>query len=60
MIKLRPRLIAVAALVAAAAPLAIAQPTNLSGKDVVDAVCAKCHASGANGARSLCGSQKRR
>ncbi|HTQ72996.1 MAG TPA: c-type cytochrome [Burkholderiales bacterium] len=43
--------IAFLASAAAAAPqLAGAQPTNLSGKDVVEAVCAKCHASGANGA----------
>jgi len=54
MIKLRPRHIALLAFVAAAAPqLAGAQPTNLSGKDVVDAVCAKCHASGANGAPKI-------
>ena len=40
--------------VAAAAPQpAGAQPTDLSGKDVVDAVCAKCHASGANGAPKI-------
>jgi cytochrome c5 len=30
-----------------------AQSTDLSGKEVVDAVCAKCHGSGANGAPKI-------
>ena len=45
---------AVAAFLLAAAALAPqgarAQATDLSGKEVVDAVCAKCHRGGANGA----------
>jgi cytochrome c5 len=41
----------VAALLAFATPLAArAQAAELSGKEVVDAVCSKCHASGAKGA----------
>ena len=43
--------VAIFALAAAASPHeARAQSTELSGKEVVDAVCAKCHASGAQGA----------
>ena len=38
------------AMLALAPGLARAQATELSGKEVVDAVCSKCHASGANGA----------
>jgi cytochrome c5 len=46
--------LAVLLLAAAAAPqLARAQATDLSGKEVVDAVCSKCHASGANGAPKI-------
>jgi len=45
--------IAFLTLAAAAAQPAGAQPTDLSGKDVVDAVCARCHASGANGAPKI-------
>src|SRR5262245_55057683 len=41
------------ALVAAFPQLATAQATALSGKEVVDAVCASCHASGANGAPKI-------
>jgi len=42
------------ALIALASPQAVrAQATDLSGKEVVDAVCAKCHASGANGAPKI-------
>jgi len=39
-----------AVMLAFAPSVARAQATELSGKEVVDAVCAKCHASGANGA----------
>ncbi|HKW39381.1 MAG TPA: c-type cytochrome [Burkholderiales bacterium] len=48
------RLIALFALLAATsfAP-ARAQTADLSGKEVVEAVCAKCHASGANGAPTI-------
>jgi cytochrome c5 len=46
--------IAIFALAAAASPHgARAQSTELSGKEVVDAVCAKCHASGAQGAPQI-------
>ena len=43
------------ALLAVALPFAMqpAQATTRSGKDVVDAVCAACHASGANGAPKI-------
>lgn len=34
-------------------PLAQAQNGNRNGKEVVDAVCAKCHATGANGAPKI-------
>src|SRR5262245_37413093 len=51
---MRPTLsntLAIVALLAAALPQgALAQATELSGKEVVDAVCANCHASGAKGA----------
>jgi cytochrome c5 len=48
------RLIAVLALTAAALPQpARAQATGLSGKEVVEAVCAQCHASGAKGAPKI-------
>jgi cytochrome c5 len=40
--------LALAAIVAA--PDALAQSSNRSGNEVVNAVCAKCHATGANGA----------
>ena len=54
MIQLRPCLVALLAFVAAAAPqLAGAQTTELSGKEVVDAVCSGCHGSGANGAPKI-------
>jgi cytochrome c5 len=43
--------IVISALLAATSPHgARAQSTSLSGKEVVDAVCANCHASGAKGA----------
>jgi cytochrome c5 len=43
--------IAIFALVAAASPHgSLAQSTELSGKEVVDAVCSNCHATGAHGA----------
>jgi cytochrome c5 len=46
--------IAIFALAAAASPHAArAQATELSGKEVVDAVCARCHASGAQGAPQI-------
>jgi cytochrome c5 len=46
--------LAVLVLAAAATPqFARAQATDLSGKEVVDAVCAKCHASGASGAPKI-------
>ncbi|MGE5826705.1 MAG: c-type cytochrome, partial [Bacteroidota bacterium] len=43
------------ALLAVALPFAMqpAQATTRSGKEVVDAVCAACHASGANGAPKI-------
>src|SRR5262245_1629715 len=41
------------ALGAAFSQCATAQVTALSGKEVVDAVCANCHASGANGAPKI-------
>src|SRR5215831_17126411 len=44
--------LAVAALLVAP-QLVLAQATDLSGKEVVDAVCARCHASGANGAPKI-------
>jgi len=47
-------LIALLALAAAALPSAArAQSTSLSGKEVVDAICAQCHASGAKGAPKI-------
>jgi cytochrome c5 len=47
-------LAALLVLAAAASPQgALAQATGLSGKEVVDAVCARCHASGANGAPKI-------
>jgi cytochrome c5 len=49
--------IAIFALAAAASPGVRAQSTELSGKEVVIAVCAKCHASGAEGA-PLIGDEK--
>jgi cytochrome c5 len=52
MIKISPLAFIVIVAAAASQP-ARAQPTDLSGKDVVDAVCAKCHASGANGAPKI-------
>jgi cytochrome c5 len=43
--------IAIFAFIAAVEPSGVrAQATELSGKEVVDAVCSKCHASGAQGA----------
>lgn len=46
--------VAIVALAAAASPhRARAQATELSGKEVVDAVCANCHASGAKGAPKI-------
>ena len=48
------RIAAFIALFAAVSPQAVyAQATELSGKEVVDAVCAKCHASGANGSPKI-------
>jgi cytochrome c5 len=43
-------LLVTATLAFTAPPAAHAQSAELSGKEVVDAVCAKCHASGASGA----------
>ena len=46
--------ISLLAFAAAASPQGTrAQSTSLSGKEVVDAVCAKCHASGAKGAPKI-------
>jgi cytochrome c5 len=45
-----PIAVAIVALAAASPHQARAQSTELSGKEVVDAVCANCHASGAQGA----------
>jgi cytochrome c5 len=48
------RLAIILALAAAVSPQALrAQATALSGKEVVDAVCARCHATGANGAPKI-------
>jgi cytochrome c5 len=49
------RAIAIATIVLGAAfpQLASAQTASLSGKEVVDAVCANCHGSGANGAPKI-------
>jgi cytochrome c5 len=53
MLKTPLRLIAFLALAAALASPARAQSTGLSGKEVVEAVCAQCHASGAKGAPKI-------
>jgi cytochrome c5 len=53
MIKLSAAFAALLAVAAAAPQAARAQAAALSGKEVVDAVCAKCHASGANGAPKI-------
>jgi cytochrome c5 len=53
MIKLSAAFAALLAAAAAAPQGALAQATSLSGKEVVDAVCAKCHGSGANGAPKI-------
>ena len=54
MLKTPLHLIAFLALVAAAlSSAARAQSTGLSGKEVVEAVCAQCHASGAKGAPKI-------
>src|SRR5262252_8135549 len=48
------RFAALLALIAAVSPQAVyAQAAELSGKEVVDAVCARCHASGANGSPKI-------
>ena len=47
----------VAGAIAVAPRAAVGQSTELSGKDVVDAVCASCHATGAKGSPKI-GDQK--
>jgi cytochrome c5 len=46
----RPLVAALLLALAAAPDIAAAQSTELSGKEIVDAVCASCHAPGAQGA----------
>ena len=54
MTKLSPALAVFFLAAAAIAPQAArAQATDLSGKEVVDAVCSRCHGSGANGAPKI-------